>query len=158
MTEESRLTNLFLKRNFLRLPPSTASCPWQRCNIRKNTSRYSCQGRLALALDSEDLATGAMPKCDSLPSQDFNPCSISRKLCARPSWQNSIDTNCCQQLTPRACRSALSLRTSPSKSLRGINLRIWLNRLQNGLTLSLLVMGRNGLVTANLTRGGSTPF
>src|ERR1039458_4759690 len=77
-----------------------------------------------------------MPKCDSLPSQDFIPCSISRKLCARPSWQNSIDTNCCQQLTPRACRSALSLRTCPSKSLREMNLRIWLNRLQNGLTLS----------------------
>src|ERR1035441_3117426 len=41
MTEESRLTNLFLKRNFLRLPPSTVSCPWQRCHISKNSSRHT---------------------------------------------------------------------------------------------------------------------
>jgi prohibitin 1 len=43
-----------------------------------------------------------IPKWLSLPSQLAKPPLISRSECARPSWQNSMATNCPQHVKPRA--------------------------------------------------------
>jgi hypothetical protein len=42
-----------------------------------------------------------MPKCFNFPSQLRNPFVISRNEWARPNWQNSMLTNCPQQVKPR---------------------------------------------------------
>src|ERR1017187_6182500 len=53
-----------------------------------------------------------------------SPPQISRSDLAPPSWQNSMATNCPQLLNPRACRSALCLRTAVSKPVREMSDKI----------------------------------
>src|SRR4249919_861271 len=79
-----------------------------------------------------------MPRCASLPSQLFKPPSISRSECARPNWQNIMATNWLQLDSPFEAYSDLVCLTIRSKSMRGINLSIWLNMLHDALTVGLL--------------------
>jgi hypothetical protein len=60
---------------------------------------------------------------------------------------------CCQLLTSRACRSALSLHTSSSKSPRRINLRSSLNELQTAYKLSPIFLLENDLILASAYTG-----
>src|SRR5437773_571739 len=75
-----------------------------------------------------------MPRCLSLPSLLRSPPQISRSEWARPSWQNSMATNCPQHVNPRAWRSACVRFTRAWNSVRGNSLRSWLNMLENPLT------------------------
>jgi len=60
-----------------------------------------------------------MPSCTKRPRQQDSPLQISRKESPRPSWQNSIDTNCVQQVDPLAARSPLCFFTTAANSVRG---------------------------------------
>src|SRR3990167_6431133 len=82
-----------------------------------------------------------MPRCLSLPSLLRSPPQISRSEWARPSWQNSIATNCPQHVKPRAWRSAYVRFTRAWNSVRGNSLSSWLNMLENPLTGDPPVLG-----------------
>jgi hypothetical protein len=77
-----------------------------------------------------------------------SPPQISRSDLAPPSWQNSMATNCPQLLNPRACRSALCLRTAVSKPVREISCKICEKMLH---TLFKAESSSDSLVFANST-------
>jgi len=78
-------------------------------------------GNHPVAEQSEDLAGALMPRWASLPSQLLRPPSISRKLWARPNWQNIMATNRLQLDRPFAAYSEPVSLTMRSNSTRGIN-------------------------------------
>ena len=93
MVLESKLTSLFLNRNFF-LDPDAATTDWHFANVCSKTVRYSSQGRRSFAYANVDFfGASGTPKCFSFPSQLANSPQISRNECARPSWQNSMATN-----------------------------------------------------------------
>src|ERR1019366_7854254 len=134
----SRLSSLFLKRNFFR-PPWLCTSPWHLNSVCSNTDSYNCHGRCSLAYASVDLfgATGT-PRCFSCPSQQASPPQISRNEWARPNWQNSIAMNCPQLVKPRACRSALCSFTDFSNSPRENSFNTCEKMLHTFIRLSLL--------------------
>lgn len=69
-----------------------------------------------------------IPKCFNFPSQEASPLVISFKELAFPSWQNNIDTNCCQQANPFTLYAATRSFTIFSNSMRGKNSNNWLNK------------------------------
>src|SRR5207247_6426106 len=102
----SRLANLFLNRNFF-LPPSFATTDWHFPYNCSHTVWYNSHGRFAFAYANVDFfGASGTPKCLHFTSQLARPPQISRSECARPSWQNSIATNCPQLVKPFALRSA----------------------------------------------------
>src|SRR5438128_4420885 len=119
MVHESKLTSLFLNRNFF-VDPDAATTDWHFANVCSKTVRYSSQGRRSFAYANVDFfGASGTPKCFSFPSQLANPPQISRNECARPSWQNSMATNCPQLLKPFALLSARCSLTAFSNSIRG---------------------------------------
>src|SRR5438105_367864 len=116
---------------------SYSVCDFMR--VTWNTPSNSCHGRWALAYDSDERAGASIPRCASLPSQLLSPPSISRSECARPSWQNIIDTSWLQLEKPLAAYSDLVFLTSDSNSGLGISLRTWLNMLHDAFKVGPLV-------------------
>src|SRR5205809_6339120 len=97
---ESKLTSLFLKRNFF-FDPDAATTDWHFSNTCPKTVRYSSHGRCSFAYANVDVfGASGTPKCFSFPSQLPYPPQNYLKECARSSWLNSIATNRPQILNP----------------------------------------------------------
>ena len=64
------------------------------------------------------------PQMRSLPSVAAKPPQISRRLCACPNWQNSIATNCCQQVPPWRASPLCDPLPAASNSSRGNHRKI----------------------------------
>jgi hypothetical protein len=103
------------------------SHPWLRscCSVTGSARTPSDKAPMADAHwrrpRSTSWAPPALPKCFKWPSQHASPPQISRRECARPTWQNNMAMNWPQLVKPRACRSALCCLTAFSNPPRENN-------------------------------------